>query len=105
MIATIVFIEVKPDKIEDFKKITLYNHENSRKEAGNVRFDVLQIEHTTVRHAVLRTGDGIADVVDQDAEAAAEHKKTEHYAKWRAEVENYMAVPRHSVKTTPLAFD
>lgn len=97
MIATIVFIEVKPDKIEDFKKITLYNHENSRKEAGNVRFDVLQNADDPTKFNLYE--------VYLDEEAAAEHKKTEHYAKWRAEVENYMAVPRHSVKTTPLAFD
>ena len=92
MVATIVFIDVKPDKIEDFKKITLYNHENSRKEAGNVRFDVLQSADDPTKFNLYE-------------EAAAEHKKTEHYAKWKAEVENYMAVPRHSVKTTPLAFD
>ena len=42
MIATTVIIHVKPENVEDFKKISLYNHENSRKEPGNVRFDVLQ---------------------------------------------------------------
>ena len=42
MIANLVFVDVKPENIEDFKKATVLNHEGSRKEPGNVRFDVLQ---------------------------------------------------------------
>ena len=42
MIATLVFVDVLPEYIEAFRAITLYNHENTRKEEGNVRFDVLQ---------------------------------------------------------------
>ena len=42
MIATLVYVDVKPDCVEAFKKITEYNHNNTRKEAKNVRFDVLQ---------------------------------------------------------------
>ena len=42
MLATTVIVHVKPEHVEDFKAISLYNHENSRKEPGNVRFDVLQ---------------------------------------------------------------
>lgn len=34
MIATLVFVDVKPENVEDFRKITVYNHENSRKEAA-----------------------------------------------------------------------
>lgn len=34
MIETLVFVDVKPECVEDFKTITFYNHENSRKEAG-----------------------------------------------------------------------
>ena len=42
MIATTVIVHVKPECVEDFIKITLYNAENARKEPANVRFDVLQ---------------------------------------------------------------
>ena len=41
MIANFVFVDVKPENIEDFKKASVLNHEGSRKEPGNVRFDVL----------------------------------------------------------------
>ena len=42
MIATTVIIHVKPENVEDFKKISLYNHEHYRKEHGNVGFEVIQ---------------------------------------------------------------
>ena len=41
MIATLVFVNVIPEFTAEFEKITEYNHINSRKEEGNVRFDVL----------------------------------------------------------------
>ena len=41
MIATLVYVDVKPECIEAFKEITAYNHNNTRKEPGNIRFDVL----------------------------------------------------------------
>ena len=36
MIATLVFVDVIPEYVEAFAEITKYNHENSRKEPGNV---------------------------------------------------------------------
>jgi quinol monooxygenase YgiN len=36
--------------------------------------------------------------VYRSPEAAAAHKETAHYAKWRDEVADMMAEPRHSVK-------
>ncbi|MGN1048694.1 MAG: antibiotic biosynthesis monooxygenase [Eubacteriales bacterium] len=97
MTATIVTVNVKPDKIEAFRKITSYNHENSRKEPGNVRFDVLQSRDDPSKFYLYE--------VYKDDEAAAEHKKTAHYLRWRDEVADYMAVPRSSVRTEPLEFD
>lgn len=97
MIATIVTIYIKPDKVEAFKKITSYNHENSRKEPGNVRFDVLAAKDDPTKFFLYE--------VYRDEDAAAEHKKTAHYAKWRDEVAEYMSVPRQSTHTTPLEFD
>ena len=41
MIANLVSVHVKPEFVEQFKEITTYNHNNTRKEPGNVRFDVL----------------------------------------------------------------
>ncbi|MBQ8342109.1 MAG: antibiotic biosynthesis monooxygenase [Clostridia bacterium] len=97
MIATLVFVDVKPENVEDFRKITLYNHENSRKEAGNVRFDVLQDNNNPTQFVLYE--------VFENEEAAAFHKTTEHYLKWRETVAPYMASPRKAIPTTPAAFD
>ena len=97
MIATLVFVDVKPENVEDFRAITLYNHENSRKEAGNVRFDVLQTKEDPTKFVLYE--------VFRDEEAAAFHKTTEHYLKWRETVAPYMASPRKAIPTTPAAFD
>ena len=42
MIVTIVHVHVKPEHVEDFINATKENHNNSIKEPGNLRFDVLQ---------------------------------------------------------------
>ncbi|MBR6727055.1 MAG: antibiotic biosynthesis monooxygenase [Clostridia bacterium] len=97
MIATLVFVDVKPENVEDFRNITLYNHENSRKEAGNVRFDVLQDNNNPTQFVLYE--------VFESEEAAAFHKTTEHYLKWRETVAPYMASPRKAIPTTPAAFD
>jgi autoinducer 2-degrading protein len=97
MIATLVFVDVKPENVEDFRKITLYNHENSRKEAGNIRFDVLQDNNDPTKFVLYE--------VFASEEAAAFHKTTEHYLKWRETVAPYMASPRKAIPTTPAAFD
>ena len=97
MLATVVTVHVKPECVEDFIKITLYNHENSRKEPGNVRFDVLQANDDPTVFTLYE--------VYKTPEDAKAHKDTEHYKKWRETVEPYMACPRVGVGHTPLAFD
>lgn len=97
MLATIVTVDVRPECIEAFRKISIYNHDNSRKEPGNVRFDVLQSNDDPTKFFLYE--------VYVDADAAAAHKKTEHYLRWRDEVADYMASPRHGTPTTPAAFD
>lgn len=42
MTATLVFVDVKPDCVEAFRAASVKNHDCSRKEPKNVRFDVLQ---------------------------------------------------------------
>ena len=53
MIATLVFVDVKPENIEEFRAITIYNHDNTRKEAGNVRFDVLQSKDDPTKFTLI----------------------------------------------------
>jgi len=97
MIATLVFVDVVPDQVEAFEKITKYNHENSRKEPGNIRFDVLHDNKNQNKFVLYE--------VYEDEAAAALHKETEHYKKWRETVAPMMATPRSSIPTTPCCFD
>lgn len=97
MIATTVIIHVKPECVEAFKEITVYNHNNSRKEPGNIRFDVLQGNDDPTYFTLYEVY-----ATEDDAKA---HKQTEHYNKWRETVEAYMACPRKGIAHTPVAFD
>lgn len=97
MLATLVFVDVKPENVEAFKKISTYNHDNSRKEPGNVRFDVLQSNDDPTQFVLYE--------VYVDADAAAAHKKTGHYLRWKEEVAPYMNSPRRAMPTTEVAFN
>ena len=97
MIATLVYVDVKPENIEQFRAISIYNHDNTRKEAGNIRFDVLHSNDDPSQFVLYE--------VFADSEAVDFHKTTEHYLRWRDEVAPYMNSPRRAVKTTPAAFD
>ena len=81
-----VFVQVKPDFIEQFKEATLVNAKASLDEPGIARFDVLQEEgkpDSFVLVEVYRTSDD-----------PARHKETVHYQQWRAVAEDMIAVPR-----------
>ena len=90
MFVAFVHVHVKPENVDDFIEITKYNHENSLKEPGCARFDVLR--STEDSHVFY------LNEVYLSTEAAAAHKDTEHYQKWRDTVEPYMAKPRSADK-------
>lgn len=96
MIVTIVNIKVKPEHIDDFIEITRYNHENSIKEDGNVRFDVLQDTDEPTHFTLYE--------VFEDEEAIAFHKTTEHYKKWNAAMNIYMSAQRTKIVNRAIAF-
>lgn len=83
---TLVHIEVKPEHIDDFKKITLYNCENSRREEGNVSFDLVELKDEPTKFILLEHF--------RDAAAIEFHKTTEHYKKWAETVEPYQLCKR-----------
>lgn len=85
-----VYVHVKPESIQAFKDITLKNAQNSVKEPGIARFDVLQQNDDPTRFVLVE--------VYRDADAPARHKETAHYLAWRDQVGDMMAEPRHSVK-------
>jgi (4S)-4-hydroxy-5-phosphonooxypentane-2,3-dione isomerase len=90
MLVVLVYVHVKPGSIEAFKKATLENARNSVQESGVARFDVVQQRDDPERFVLV-------EVYRSDT-APAEHKKTEHYQKWRQAVADMMAEDRHSMK-------
>lgn len=94
MLIVHVFVHVKPDRIEDFKRATLENARNSVLEPGIARFDVVQQVDDSSRFILVE--------VYRTPEDPARHKETAHYKKWRDTVENMMAEPRTSIKLANL---
>ena len=85
-----VLVHVKEDKVEAFKKATLENAQNSVKELGIARFDVVQQQDDPTRFVLVE--------VYRTAEDPAKHKETTHYKKWRDTVAEMMAEPRQGIK-------
>lgn len=90
MITTIVHVKVKPEHIEEFIRVTVKNHEESVKENGNLRFDVLQRADNPSEFALYEAY--------ESEEHAAAHKQTPHYLEWRETVAGWMAQPREGVR-------
>lgn len=95
MVVTSVMVQVKPDSITKFIEATIKNHEASVREPGNLRFDVLQ-NADDPSHFMLYE-------VYETEEAAADHKKTDHYIEWKKNVENWMQKPREGVPYTVIS--
>ena len=90
MIVTFVHVWVKPGMTDAFINASEENHQNSIKEPGNLRFDLLRDagdEHKFVLYEAY-----------ESEEASAAHKNTDHYIKWRDTVADMMAQPRKGEK-------
>jgi (4S)-4-hydroxy-5-phosphonooxypentane-2,3-dione isomerase len=90
MIVTCVFIHVRSDMTDRFIEVTTTNHEESVKEPGNLRFDLVQQADDPCRFMLY-------EAYESD-EAASAHKNTAHYLKWRDTVNDMMAEPRAGVR-------
>jgi (4S)-4-hydroxy-5-phosphonooxypentane-2,3-dione isomerase len=90
MIVTCVYVSVKSREIEAFINATVSNHLESLKEPGNLRFDFIQQADDPCRFMIY-------EAYESD-EAAAAHKNTAHYLKWRDTVKELMAEPRQGVR-------
>jgi autoinducer 2-degrading protein len=89
MYVTLVHVHVKPEYLEAFIKATRSNHENSIREPGNRRFDILQSKDDPCYFVLYEAYNS-----QQDALA---HKETAHYKAWRDLVPDWMAEPRKGV--------
>jgi len=90
MIVTLVHVWVKLDHIEDFIAASTENHQNSIKEPGNLRFDLLQDATDPSKFVIYEAY--------ESEQAVSAHKETTHYLKWRELVADWMAQPRKGEK-------
>lgn len=90
MYVVIVEVHVLAEKVAQFLRLTRENHEGTRAEPGNRRFDVLEQNDDPTRFVLYE--------VYEDETAFAAHQKTAHYLAWRDAVAELMAEPRKSRK-------
>ncbi|MCU0788311.1 MAG: antibiotic biosynthesis monooxygenase [Verrucomicrobia bacterium] len=94
MLIVHVHVHVKPECIEAFQAASQENAQHSVREPGIARFDVVQQLDDAARFVLVEAY--------RTEAAAAAHKETAHYARWRDAVAPMMAEPRHSVKFSNL---
>jgi quinol monooxygenase YgiN len=90
MLIVHVRVQVKPESVAEFTQATIENARNSVQEPGIARFDFVQQQDDATKFVLVE--------VYRSLEAAAAHKETAHYAKWRDAVAPMMAEPRQSTK-------
>ena len=91
-----VTVFVKEPLVGQFVEATLDNARNTRKEPGNVRFDLSRGVDDPARfllYEVYGTPDDFKT-----------HQQTEHYLRWKRGVADWMAQPRQGVKHRSVFF-
>jgi autoinducer 2-degrading protein len=91
-----VTVFVKPEAIQSFITATLDNARNTRKEPGNLRFDVAQGEEDRGRFLLYEAY--------RSKEDFTKHQQTAHYLRWKETVANWMAQPRQGVRHNSVFF-
>jgi (4S)-4-hydroxy-5-phosphonooxypentane-2,3-dione isomerase len=91
-----VAILVKEGLADRFMEATLDNARNSRKEPGNVRFDILRGEEDANRFLLYEAYRAKEDFV--------KHQQTPHYLRWKEAVADWMAQPRQGLKHQSVFF-
>ena len=87
---------MKTEFLQPFIDATLDNARNARREAGNLRFDVLRAEEDPTRFLLYEAYHSKDDF--------AKHQQTAHYARWKTTVADWMAQPRQGLRHTSLFF-
>ena len=90
MYVACVTVFVKSGFSRQFVDAVLDNARHTRKEPGNLRYDVLQHEDDPNRfmlYEVYHTKDDFA-----------QHQRTDHYLRWKTTVADWMEQPRQGVK-------
>jgi autoinducer 2-degrading protein len=82
--------------VKPFIQATLQNANGTRKEPGNVRFDVLQVQDQPTQFLLYEAY--------HTKEDFAKHQQTPHYFAWKDTVTNFMSQPRQGVKHQSIFF-
>ncbi len=90
MYVVCVQVHVRDDRVREFTDAILTNARTTRREPGNVRFDVIQQETDPTRFLLYE--------VYRSADDFAAHQKTPHYFAFRDAVADWMAEPRVGVR-------
>lgn len=90
MLIYCVTIYVKPEFRDAFIEATKENAQNTLKEPKNIRFDVLECLDDPNRFFLYE--------IYRDPTGVEDHKRTNHYQRWREIVEKMMAKPREGIK-------
>jgi len=96
MFVVAVTLFVKPQSANEFVAATLENARNTRKEPGNLRFDVMRADDDPNRFLLYEAYHGKDDFTS--------HQQTPHYLIWKQTVADMMAQPRQGVKHTTIFF-
>jgi autoinducer 2-degrading protein len=83
-----VHVYVKPEAVEEFKRLIRANHEGSVQEPGCLRFDVAQSQDDPTEFLLWEA------YVDE--EAARYHKTTPHYLAFKEHMPELASKERHS---------
>lgn len=77
-----VFFNVKEECIDRFKEITIENAQNSLKEEGVVRFDVIQQQDNNSQFMLQE--------IYLSPSEQLKHRDSEHFKKWKSEVSDLL---------------
>lgn len=94
MFVVCVRAQVIPERADEFIEATLENARGTRREPGNVRFDVLRENEDPSRF-------NLYEVYREESDFAA-HQRTAHYLAWKERVAPMMAAPREGRRCTSL---
>ena len=86
MFVQLVHIKIKPGRVADFIDAFRINFDGTIREPGNIRFDVLQDPDDESKFVIYE--------VFTSETAVDDHRKTEHYKKTTALLEDMMEGPR-----------
>lgn len=96
MYALFVTTYVKPENINDFLATTRQHASQTRREKGNVKYDIWQSDENPMCFVIYEAY--------QSKEDFLIHRGTAHSLKWKEKIEPWMARPRQRIRCNSVIF-